>query len=345
MNYRCKCPIWVYGIDNDGKQVRESLKLRDWNRAQERVRRWDVEGREPKKASRVTIQEWRDKFLQNTESEHLSSETVRKYKRLFKQLESFTHSKGIGFVNELDLPMLDEFRATWKDAALSASKKLERMRGIFKFALSREWIGKNPALHLKSPKVKQNPTLPFKTEEMVRILKVVQSDSRLRAFILTMRFSGLRISDTVGLACESLSGSKLHLYQAKTGESVSILLPDFVADALRKVEHSNPKYFFWSGRSKLTSTVGGWHRHLAGVFTAAKITDGHSHRFRDTFAVALLTEGTSLENVSTLLGHQNLKITQRHYAPWVKSRQDALDKDVEKANASANLLYKIGTEK
>ena len=33
----CQCPIWVDGFLG-GKELRESLKLRDWQRAQETVR-------------------------------------------------------------------------------------------------------------------------------------------------------------------------------------------------------------------------------------------------------------------------------------------------------------------
>ncbi len=172
---------------------------------------------------------------------------------------------------------------------------------------------------------------------MAQLLKTAalpEIDVRVRTFILTMRHSGLRISDTTALACTSLTADDhLQLYQAKTGEYVSVLLPTFVADALRKVVHRNPAYFFWTGTSKLTSAVSVWRKRLAYVFKKAKIKNGHSHRFRDTFAVSLLQAGVSLEDVSTLLGHTSLRITQKHYSPWVKTRQDALDKAVEAAIA------------
>jgi integrase len=171
---------------------------------------------------------------------------------------------------------------------------------------------------------------------MTQILKTAalpEIDARVRTFILTMRYSGLRISDTTALACEGLKGDRLQLHQAKTGEYVFVLLPTFVADALRKVVHRNPAYFFWTGTSKLPAAVSVWRKRLADVFKKAKIKNGHSHRFRDTFAVSLLQAGVSLEDVSTLLGHKSLRITQKHYSPWVKTRQDALDKAIAVAIA------------
>jgi integrase/recombinase XerD len=52
--------------------------------------------------------------------------------------------------------------------------------------------------------------------------------------------------------------------------------------------------------------------------------------FRDTFAVSLLLKGVSLESVSKLLGHSSIKITERHYAPWVKARQEQLEAEVRR---------------
>ena len=69
---------------------------------------------------------------------------------------------------------------------------------------------------------------------------------------------------------------------------------------------------------------------LAYVFTKAKVTNGYSHRLRDTFAVSSLEAGESLDSVSILLGHKSIKITERHYNPWVETLQYALDREILK---------------
>src|SRR3979409_1687037 len=77
-------------------------------------------------------------------------------------------------------------------------------------------------------------------------------------------------------------------------------------------------HFFWTGKSKLHSAIGKWQRRLQTRFTLAEVHGGHAHRFRDTFAVELLLAGVPLEHVSVLLGHQSVRITERHYSPWVR---------------------------
>jgi len=58
------------------------------------------------------------------------------------------------------------------------------------------------------------------------------------------------------------------------------------------------------------------------------VKDGHPHRFRDTLAVDLLLRGVPMDRVSILLGHSSVKITERHYTPWVSARQEQLESDL-----------------
>lgn len=71
--------------------------------------------------------------------------------------------------------------------------------------------------------------------------------------------------------------------------------------------------------------VGNYQRAFKKLCKIAEVKNGHAHRWRDTFAVELLLAGVPLEQVSILLGHASIKVTEKHYSPWVKARQDQLE--------------------
>jgi integrase len=217
---------------------------------------------------------------------------------------------------------------------------LERLRAFYRFAVESKWVADNPATKIKNPKVKPTPTMPFSQEEATNILAACDQypDSygrvrqwngrRLRALVLLLRYSGLRIGDAVCLSRDRVTGNKLFLYTAKTGTPVYCPLPEFVITALDAVERNNEHYYFWSGTSEKDGAARDYMRYLASLFQLAGVQRGHAHRFRDTFAVELLLAGVPLERVSVLLGHSSVRITEKHYAPWVLARQGQLEADV-----------------
>jgi integrase/recombinase XerD len=108
---------------------------------------------------------------------------------------------------------------------------------------------------------------------------------------------------------------------AKTRTAVYCPLPPFLVKALNAIPES--AYFFWTGLSKPKSAVGDWQRSLKRLLILAGVPDGHAHRFRDTFSVELLLAGVPIERVSILLGHQSVRIIEKHYAPWVRARRSS----------------------
>ena len=112
------------------------------------------------------------------------------------------------------------------------------------------------------------------------------------------------------------------------GTPVPAIIPEFVLTALEAVPKVSETYYFWTGESKLASATGDWQRTLKEVFRLAGMPDGHAHRFRDTFAVEFLKARVPMERVSILLGHSSIKVTEKHYSPWVRDRQEQLEADV-----------------
>jgi len=336
----CQCPIWVDGFLS-GKEIRESLKLRDWQKALERVREWEIEDRRiQKQQTRLTIATAYQKFMADAEARRLNQATLYKYRLLFRHLDTFAQVSKLEFLDQLDLDTLATFRATWTEGPRTSLKKLERLRAFMRFAEKRKWIDGNPAIDLKAPKVPNKPTLPFTREEMIRILTALgpysrsagfRNGQRLKAFVLLLRYSGMRIGDAVQLGINRLQGNKLLLHTEKTGVHVYCVLPDIVTTALDAAPHSSQNYFFWTGKSTVRSSKGKWQRRLQRLFELASVVGGHAHRFRDTFAVELLLAGIPLDRVSVLLGHSSIRITERHYAPWTRSRQEQIESDLRAA--------------
>ena len=166
--------------------------------------------------------------------------------------------------------------------------------------------------------------MPFMWEEVIRILAAleaygksagIRNAQRLRAFIVLLRYSGLRIGDAVQIDTNRIRGNKLLLHTEKTGVPVYCVLPDMVIRAQDSAPHSSARYFFWTGASTVRSAKGKWQKRLQRIFELAHVPNGHAHRFRDTFAVELLLSGIPLDRVSILLGHSSIRIAERHYAP------------------------------
>jgi site-specific recombinase XerD len=343
----CRCPIWVDGTLGR-EDIRKALGELNWERASKWLLEQEAAGEvQAEKPEEITIEQARQDFIADAEARKLKKSTIDRYRIIFRQLEAFAKKEGLGLLKELDTPVLSRFRATWKGSSgLADLKKLERVRSFFNFALVNGHIEKNPATALRNPRVRQSPTLPFSSDELIAILaagakKITEARTdrsaharRLRALVLLLRYSGLRISDAVGCSADRIQNGKLFLYTQKTGQHVYCPLPEFVVDELGRLPRVSERYWFWSGNGTVETARKKWSEALADLFEAAQVPGAHAHRFRDTFAVELLKAGTPIERVSILLGHASVRITEKHYNPWNRARQEQAEADVTRAWAS-----------
>lgn len=357
---RCSCPMWVEGTINSS-YIRRSLQTASWERAQNLAHEIetadDPKAAPEKKEQSVTIRQAVDEYLADARARDLAESTLNKLETIFrKQFLAWTKAEGYTLLRELDLRAVQAFRATWKDGGLAKKKKQERLTGFFWFCIRAGWITQSPTLNLKRITVQQTPTDYFPREEYKKIFDatyrlddgrergydVEKRGQRIRALTELMRWSGLRIRDAVTLEkTRLLPNDDLFLYQAKTGVPVYVPLPHNVAEAVRNAPPGpkpNPRYFFWSGNGDPKSAVADWQRAFRRLFVVAGLQtpDGERkrcfpHMFRDTFAVEMLLAGVPIDQVSILLGHKSVKITEKHYAPFVKARQEQLTASVRQA--------------
>jgi integrase/recombinase XerD len=348
----CQCPIWV-DFRQNGVRINKSMNLTDWEKARSLEDLWirgagkifdgQIPRQEKVDAKPITIAEAWQKFLLQAKARKLSRTSIYKYDLLRRRMEDFAKRQGLYLLRDFNADVLELFQSEWTGGDVTLSKALERLKSFCRAAFLRKWIDENPALTLRGPKPKPRPTLPFTQEEMTSILAAVEkypdksrktgqaNALRLRAFVLTLRYTGMRLGDVATLSTDRLIGNKIQLYTQKTGVPVYCVLPQFVADLLECLPKISERYFFWTGNSTIHTVNGVWQRTLQSLFKLAEIKNGFAHRFRDTFSVELLLAGVPIEQVSILLGHSNIKVTQQHYNPWVRDRQLQLEADLQRA--------------
>jgi integrase len=177
---------------------------------------------------------------------------------------------------------------------------------------------------------------------------VKELTKELIALFLVQRWSGMRILDCLMLPRTALTGCNLITHTKKTGAKVDCDLPNEAVEALLALspdrERFRREYFFWSLRQEKRRGVSGGHirwetlstkwgnfiRDMA-PFLSFKNAKGepmgfHSHMLRDTFAIEHLLAGVALEDVSKMLTHESIKVTEEYYGHWVPDRLTLLKK-------------------
>ena len=351
---RCNCRKWLY-LEGSRKPV--SAKTRSWAAAQEKAeklrkqREDEQSGNQPEPDSDQpqTVDEAATLFLENKATEGHSKTWNRVLKRDLTDFAAWCRRKPVTLAGIKALTV-EEYRKTWPGGASTRSQRQNRLSHFLKYCVDHGWMQQNFAAKMSKIKVPDSVTMPLTSEEFSRAIDAAQyynpnaGDAAWRrqraiAMLQLLRWSGLRISDAAKLERSKLVDGKLFLHTQKTGQHVYVPLPPSVVKMLNDLPNlENPRYFFWNGTSDAGTPGKAWWKTLKRIFRAAGLPNAHPHTLRDTFAVEMLIAKLTLEEVSILLGHSNTKVTEKHYTPWVRARQEQLERSVAKAWAAEEAL-------
>ncbi len=351
---RCSCPIHVEG-HLGGVMYRRALQVSSWDRAQEIVREKESRGSwdDPNQKKHTPVAEAVQTFVRAVAagSNGNAKSTTRKLRSILQGVNpewalrtsrqadegllEFCRNHGFTSLEQLAVPVLTDWAATWVCGAHQRSKRVQLLRRFFRFCIDADWIDRNPTTALRHPggkAIQPKPTLPFSEEEMKKIHALCAEKPKLLSLMLLMRHAGLRISDAATLHRDRIRPDGLiFLYAHKTGEPVSIPMHPALKASLTAIEPNERGYYFWSGASVVNTATDNWRRRFEKVFKAAEVEKGHPHRFRDTFAVDLLLRGMPIDQISVLLGHSSVKITEKHYLAFVAARRQQIAESLRRA--------------
>ncbi len=275
----------------------------------------------------------------------VSDETYRGIERDMRKLSRAIGSMKVKDVKLFHIENLIEGLCETLSAA-STQLVLIKIKELFRYALEKDMIYRNPAEFAVGPKPEESHKRML-TETEKYVIEKADLDEKERFFVSMLRYTGMRKGEILALdrADIDLSAKTIAVYKTlsdgrgkpyikdhtKTSagtRTIPILEPLFpivdlycknrigmlIPSAAGRLMCSNSMYVMWKRILKKFASANN------GVELASDITP---HIFRHTFASELYDAGIDLKRAQYILGHKNIKTTLEIYTHFDKSKLKA----------------------
>lgn len=269
-----------------------------------------------------------DEFLDYLRYErNFSLETIASYKESMKEFGAFFHNLD----KELDWDTVDEdVIRDWMEhlmdggmIASSVGTRFAALRSLYRFALSRGMVQRDPTYRVEPPKKGKPLPVFIKEGEMDRLLDDLPwgtsfKDVSDKTIIMTFYETGIRLSELIGLdnvdidleSCQlKVTGKGNKQRVVPFGSELKSALERYMAVRDREVPHLTDAVFVTpkGRRVKREQVRKAVHERLSLVSTQKKLSP---HVLRHSFATAMLNHGAGIESVRRLLGHASASTTE-----------------------------------
>lgn len=275
-----------------------------------------------------TLKEFSLEFLRAKEKS-LRPSTLKSYRDFFLKkyiLPKFGHLK----INSISRRDIENFHSSLYEVPAMANKTLRVLSSLFGMALSWNIIEKNPTNEIK--KFPEHNRQRYLSEaEIIRLFNVISEDKNqinanaIRLILLT----GSRKGEVLSARWQDFEGEvwAKPAFLTKQNKISRIPLSEEAVDILQKMKTkivpekelatltdnrivSTEQYLFYNTKTKTHQKD--IKRFWLEVCKKAEIKDATIHDLRHTFASILVSNGVGLEVIGKLVGHLNIKTTQRY---------------------------------
>lgn len=266
-------------------------------------------------------------FLQK----NLKAQSIKRYKTSMWVWDSYLTAKGIENLSDIDRKKVQAFvDARKKHDVTDASirRDLAFLSTLWNTVRERpdyeDMLGENPVLTLGSRKdLKEKARVRLASEAEWRAIMAAASSDLYRSILTILVETGLREQELCSLTWDMIDWRKReirfiqHLVQTKNDKMRAIPLTDTAFDTLCQmrdgtlppVRHRTSRYVFWHGNGQRFARLSSWWRH---TIHRSQVVDFRLHDIRHTFASNYLNAGGDIYVLSKILGHSDVKVTERY---------------------------------
>ena len=348
------------GKDPQGKRLRKYLTIKGNKGTAERKKRELLTSLDlglPIDNNKITVSHFLDNWL-DIKSSQINPRSIYGYKNVIKRYAE----PAIGHI------LLKDVRATHIEKLYSQNLKEgltprtvgqthRILKQAFKFAVRRNFIGRNPFDSVDPPKAQIKEAKSFTAEQLKILLREAKGVFKQAFFIASV--TGMRRGEIVALKWEDINFEKNYLsvkrsivfvpregYLIKAPKTASGVRPiDLSGSVIKQLKEFKAAQAvnqlaagsYWKNEGWVLTNPDGSHLNPNSITKAFKalrerfnMPDAPLHGLRHTHATLLLEEGIEREVVQKRLGHTSIVVTSDIYSHVTRRLQrkaaDAFEK-------------------
>ncbi len=332
--------VWWTCIRHNGRKIQRSLQTNDRRLAQAIEAKIRTEFTEEKYFDKPighnkSFKQLIERFMKE-HSPKVSISMQESYATSLKHLNPFFGSSNLLSISPKMLTRYKVLRREDGSAPGSINKELAMLSKAFSLAVTEwEWLKDNPVSRVPREKEDNEMDRWLTKDEEERLFG--NSPEWLREIISFALNTGLRQDELLSLEWDrvNLFRKTILIQKTKNGKPKTLPLNKIALDVLNrrlKVKSIKNDFVFFNKNGKKINKHN-LRMSFYRVMKKAEIKDFRWHDLRHTFATRLAQAGVDIYKISKLLGHKDIKMTQRysHHCP------DSLRDGVEILESDYNL--------
>ncbi|WRA93840.1 site-specific integrase [Helicobacter pylori] len=289
--------------------------------------------RTAKKTKNTTIVQAKESFF--NQKIGLKDESLRfmrfRFSTILKLMNFKENSKVSKITKEIVTNYHNNAFKKYKKNTLTSLNAL--LKSFLEFCENEGFIEKSPYFSITMKNAKDGEKInPFSLNEIKAILKST-SDLRLKAFLTTAFFTGLRTGEQLALSWSDINfkdkkiniDKSLNLSGVITSpknkpsiREVDLLEPvEKILKELKASEPTSEKMIFLS----IPKRTQDFQRSFKKLLKALNLKDRKLYTTRHTFASLMLSQGEEAMWVSKTLGHKDLNTTYKTYSHYIPKQE------------------------
>lgn len=289
----------------------------------------EIKKKKEQKVIPITLTDFSQRYLEHSRAIH-SSKTTKTFVTTFRFLQEYLGNALLNNIKEKEVKAYIDNRIT-SSSVHQARKDLINLSSCFNWAISEGYIQINPCKNVAKVKVPQKLPVFFNREEFTKLVEMIDNQD-LKDLIIFAVNTGCRQMELLTAEWNQIDfdrsllilDNRNHITKSKKIRSIPLNKNAIEILLSRKVQQTiNQKIFLHKGRELIPKRVqNNFRNYIKNAGLNPKL---NFHSLRHTFASWLVQRGVSIYEVSKLLGHSDIKITQIYAHLSNQNLQSAVD--------------------